>query len=195
MMRDGNSSTKAIAAPNHHSSDAGARLMTLTIEERRARHAAYMRRYLKKNRERLRPIRQEQGRRYWKNNKKSIMAKRRLKPRTDADRKKQRLYTKRYEKKYPERVKDTLKKYNEKNPRRNQINALLRLEKRAGRSKPNTCDICHAIGRRIHFDHCHQSGLFRGWICHNCNCTLGYVNDDPNHLRLLIAYLEKHYQT
>lgn len=60
----------------------------------------------------------------------------------------------------------------------------------AGRARPEQCDICGSTGR-INFDHCHQRGVFRGYICHSCNLVLGHVKDDPNHLRKLIAYLER----
>lgn len=64
------------------------------------------------------------------------------------------------------------------------------LEAEALRSKPDVCDVCGGTNR-ISFDHCHQRGIFRGWLCHPCNCVLGYANDDPNRLRQLIAYLER----
>jgi hypothetical protein len=44
----------------------------------------------------------------------------------------------------------------------------------------------------MNFDHCHTTGRFRGWLCRNCNVTLGLVGDDPNKLRALADYLEKH---
>lgn len=67
-------------------------------------------------------------------------------------------------------------------------------EQIAGRPKPSVCECCGrtATGRKdIHFDHCHQKGHFRGWICRGCNVALGCVNDDVRILRKLIAYLER----
>jgi hypothetical protein len=40
-------------------------------------------------------------------------------------------------------------------------------------------------------DHCHESGRIRGLLCTPCNLALGYVKDDPDRLRGLIAYLEE----
>ena len=68
---------------------------------------------------------------------------------------------------------------------------LRRLEKKAGRPRPQACEVC---GRRngrygIMFDHDHKTGVFRGWLCYSCNTILGHVNDNPEILRKLIDYL------
>lgn len=41
-------------------------------------------------------------------------------------------------------------------------------------------------------DHCHSTGIVRGILCHNCNITLGLINDDPVLLRKLAKYVAKH---
>lgn len=64
-------------------------------------------------------------------------------------------------------------------------------ERQAGRRKPEVCEVCADGRSKIHFDHCHQRGVFRGWICGNCNAILGHAHDDPDRLRKLIAYLER----
>lgn len=63
----------------------------------------------------------------------------------------------------------------------------------AGRPRPSVCDICsgnHHLG--IVFDHCHQSGKFRGWLCDRCNKVLGLIGDDPKLLRRMARYLDRH---
>lgn len=62
-------------------------------------------------------------------------------------------------------------------------------ERNGGRTRPESCDLCDG-GGRIYFDHCHQSGAFRGWLCIHCNLVLGHVRDDPALLRKLAGYLE-----
>ena len=62
----------------------------------------------------------------------------------------------------------------------------------AGRPRPLVCDICGRSGRVIHFDHDHERGHFRGWICGQDNMALGLVRDDVSLLRKMIAYLERH---
>ncbi len=58
------------------------------------------------------------------------------------------------------------------------------------------CFVCNksevpeaARGKGLCMDHCHETGKFRGWLCHECNTTLGKVNHDPVILQRLIFYL------
>jgi hypothetical protein len=65
------------------------------------------------------------------------------------------------------------------------------LEAEAGRPRPTICEACGNDQREIHFDHCHKTGVFRGWLCRDCNQALGFVKDDPIRLLQLIKYLEQ----
>jgi hypothetical protein len=38
-------------------------------------------------------------------------------------------------------------------------------------------------------DHCHESGDFRGWLCHKCNRALGGFDDNESTLNNAIKYL------
>lgn len=68
----------------------------------------------------------------------------------------------------------------------------LELKTKAGRPRPDICDVCKGNHHlRIVFDHCHQSGNFRGWLCDRCNKVLGLIYDDPVLLRNLAEYLER----
>lgn len=67
---------------------------------------------------------------------------------------------------------------------------LKRLEKLAGSRRPEKCSVCKKIGVKIHFDHCHKNGHFRGWLCHGCNAALDYAYDSAKILRKLADYLE-----
>lgn len=68
---------------------------------------------------------------------------------------------------------------------------LAKQQAEATRPKPECCEVCNDDKGKIAFDHCHQSGRFRGWLCMHCNAALGHVRDDPDRLRKLIAYLEQ----
>lgn len=57
------------------------------------------------------------------------------------------------------------------------------------------CDICgvHESTQhtKLHLDHCHETGVFRGFICSNCNGGLGFFRDSPKALRRAANYLRK----
>jgi len=68
------------------------------------------------------------------------------------------------------------------------------LETIAGRPRPDVCEICGGPPdpkRGMHYDHCHRTGRFRGWLCRKCNLMLGNAEDDPARLRAGAAYLER----
>ena len=63
------------------------------------------------------------------------------------------------------------------------------MEEQAGRPKPDNCEICGEKRLYIVFDHDHETGKFRGWICDRCNKALGLVDDNKEVLKSLIKYL------
>jgi len=56
--------------------------------------------------------------------------------------------------------------------------------------RPGHCDICLKECTPV-WDHCHKTGIFRGWLCRACNLILGSVQDDVSMLNRMINYLEK----
>ncbi|WP_425364302.1 endonuclease domain-containing protein [Bradyrhizobium barranii] len=56
--------------------------------------------------------------------------------------------------------------------------------------KPASCEACGRDGK-ICADHEHSSGAFRGWLCADCNLTLGKMSDNAAWLRSLADYLER----
>lgn len=54
-------------------------------------------------------------------------------------------------------------------------------------------DFCEMCGdtENLHIDHCHKTNRVRGRLCRSCNLMLGYAEDDPERLKLGIAYLER----
>jgi hypothetical protein len=51
------------------------------------------------------------------------------------------------------------------------------------------CDQIDSPESRLHLDHDHRTGRFRGWLCSACNTALGCLRDDKNRLVGLKAYL------
>lgn len=47
---------------------------------------------------------------------------------------------------------------------------------------PDHCEMCgkHFSERRnaFHLDHCHETGMFRGWLCSLCNTAFGALGDN-----------------
>lgn len=52
------------------------------------------------------------------------------------------------------------------------------------------CEVCSNT-TRVAFDHNHNTGRFRGFLCYRCNLALGYVSDSENILLGLILYLQQ----
>lgn len=52
------------------------------------------------------------------------------------------------------------------------------------------CEICGG-DKYIYYDHDHQTGKFRGWLCRSCNSMLGFAKDDVIILEKAIEYLSK----
>lgn len=52
------------------------------------------------------------------------------------------------------------------------------------------CEVCGSTGK-LCWDHCHESGKFRGTLCDLCNTGLGFFKDSELNLRRAIDYLKK----
>lgn len=67
---------------------------------------------------------------------------------------------------------------------------MTRRELDAARKGP--CEICGELPRSVLvIDHDHETGAFRGMLCHQCNTGLGKLGDSVAGLQRAIAYLEK----
>jgi len=62
------------------------------------------------------------------------------------------------------------------------------------RTQGGACAGCREVlagGKKVCPDHDHQTGAFRGVLCHGCNAALGLVKDCPETLRRLANYLQR----
>jgi hypothetical protein len=58
------------------------------------------------------------------------------------------------------------------------------------RPMPELCEM--NCGRKaVHLDHCHITGVFRGWLCYGCNLGLGALGDTAESLRNGLDYLAR----
>ncbi len=62
---------------------------------------------------------------------------------------------------------------------------------------PDRCECCGgpSVGNgkrhKHHIDHDHNTGAFRGWLCHKCNCGIGLLGDNEEGLERALRYLRK----
>lgn len=122
---------------------------------------------------------------------------------------------KRYQEKNREKIRERLKKWRlerlEKDPeyyknRSKKYNAVNR-EYRAAwsrarypaptRPEPNICECCGKERdkgqKKLHLDHCHSLGIFRGWLCASCNLGIGLLGDGPSGVMKALEYLKRAY--
>ena len=58
------------------------------------------------------------------------------------------------------------------------------------------CDCCgvdakELKGDKLHLDHCHKTGTYRGHLCSSCNRGMGMLGDDSEGVQRAIDYLKK----
>src|SRR3990167_1509049 len=68
----------------------------------------------------------------------------------------------------------------------------LKKETMAGRQMSVSCELCSRTDLRIVFDHDHETGKFRGWLCVKCNVAIGMVKDNTELLLKMVEYVRKH---
>jgi hypothetical protein len=69
------------------------------------------------------------------------------------------------------------------------------LELEAGRPRPTLCECCgsppNGGKKTLNFDHCHETGAFRGWLCMRCNTAIGKLGDNFEGIMRAAVYLKK----
>jgi len=53
------------------------------------------------------------------------------------------------------------------------------------------CELCKSTDRKIVFDHDHVTNRFRGWLCDNCNRSIGMIGEENILNGTLVKYLTK----
>lgn len=70
------------------------------------------------------------------------------------------------------------------------------LKKKHGHKAYGTCDCCGVAakdlkGGKLHLDHCHYTGEYRGHLCGSCNRGLGMLGDNLAGVQLALDYLKR----
>jgi ribosomal protein L37AE/L43A len=63
------------------------------------------------------------------------------------------------------------------------------------RNIPHCCEACKipfVDKSKACFDHHHERGEFRGWLCSNCNLAIGNAKDSRDILLALVDYLDRY---
>lgn len=103
-----------------------------------------------------------------------------------------------YRKKNREAIRERSRLHRKKNLEA--ARARKRLNDRRAKGMPTTLfeapEYCECCGRppgnkAMSLDHCHESGMFRGWLCGRCNTALGLLGDNLMGVRCALAYLER----
>ena len=60
--------------------------------------------------------------------------------------------------------------------------------------KPDRCQCCGKVTDKLNRDHCHETHVFRGWICTACNNRLSKLGDNKEnvimHFKQIMRYLK-----
>lgn len=63
------------------------------------------------------------------------------------------------------------------------------------RSAPKRCELCDGPptgnGKKLHNEHDHETGVFRGWLCSKCNIAIGLLNESPELCEAAALYLRR----
>ena len=59
-------------------------------------------------------------------------------------------------------------------------------------SQHGCCAVClERPAGRLRVDHCHDTGVIRGLLCHKCNSAIGLLGDTAARLERALAYLQR----
>ena len=115
----------------------------------------------------------------------------------DARRLKGNATTARYRARNPEKTRERGRIYRAANLEKERARNRLLMRVKAGivdatdETRSGSCEICTTHADTLHYDHDHQTGKRRGWLCQTCNRGLGHFKDTRELLLAAAAYLEK----
>ncbi len=114
----------------------------------------------------------------------------------DARRVERREYNRKWRAAHPEKARGYAAAYRARDPERSNGHSR-RWQRRATgvpeatRPCPAHCELCDRVLEKgkVHLDHCHSTGKFRGWLCNRCNLGLGNLGDNLASLQRAVEYL------
>jgi protein-arginine kinase activator protein McsA len=55
--------------------------------------------------------------------------------------------------------------------------------------KPESCESCGEKTNHLHLEHCHETNKFRGWVCEDCNTSIGRAGDNVTGILHILKYM------
>ena len=71
------------------------------------------------------------------------------------------------------------------------LQIITKLKEQHPSPPPGTPCMCCGRVDKLFIDHCHVSNKYRGWICRQCNCSIGGLGDDEAGLQKALDYLKR----
>jgi hypothetical protein len=60
-------------------------------------------------------------------------------------------------------------------------------------TESSVCECCKKVVNELKYDHDHENGKFRGWICEPCNLGIGRLGDTYEDVKNAFIYMAKVY--
>ena len=67
----------------------------------------------------------------------------------------------------------------------------LREAKKNAPPRPDACDCCGITGKKLVVDHIRDTSTARGWLCNNCNKSIGALGDTLEGVMQAVKYLSR----
>lgn len=131
----------------------------------------------------------ERGREYKARNREALNASARARHAKNRDRNLENFRV--YAAKNKEKIAARTKEYNAR-PSTKALRRALKNMPTPTRDVPGNCECCGRAprpGKGLYLDHDHESGAFRGWLCHSCNAGVGLLGDTSRGVARALAYL------
>jgi len=71
----------------------------------------------------------------------------------------------------------------------------LKLAKKNAPPKPEACDCCGRTDKPLVVDHVRETCEVRGWLCNNCNKSIGALGDNLDGVMNAVRYLTRNETT
>jgi hypothetical protein len=61
--------------------------------------------------------------------------------------------------------------------------------------KSGKCQLCNKEAERFCVEHCHETGIVRGVVCHKCNILIGYIENNRHLINRVYEWIDANSDT